>query len=475
MRLSRRLIFLLVALVAIAAYPLWPDGSILESAWFSVVGLGCAATIVTTIRRRRVPGAAAWCWFAAGIALNSLGTLVAMVFTPDSWPSAGDPFYLALYPALTIGLILIIRARTEVRDWGAVVDTTTISTGLGLLTWVFIIRPLAGDATGSMIARVVSIAYPVGDIVLLSMLVRLLLGAGARNPAFRALGASLALFLSGDVAWAVINHVGWVPTPLVNQALPMGFLLAYALPVVAALHPSAREVAAPGDRRSTTLRPLMLGLLSAASLIAPGILAVQVVHGEVTDGLAIAIGSTALFLLVVTRMAQLVRHVEAQAAQLRDLATIDELTGLPNRRGWTAALSVALEQARRDGTPLSVAMIDLDHFKRFNDELGHQAGDRLLRGAAAAWRDALRGADQIARYGGEEFIVLLTGADAATAERVLERLRPATPAGQTFSAGVATWAAPETSEELIARADRALYGAKESGRDRTVFAEAVAA
>jgi diguanylate cyclase (GGDEF)-like protein len=472
---SRRLIFLLLALAAIAVYPVWTDGSLLEAAWFSAIGLACAAAIVVTVHRRDVPGAAAWRWFAAGIALNSLGTLVALVFTPDSWPSAGDPLYLALYPALAIGLVLIIRARTDARDWGAVVDTTTISTGLGLLTWVFVIRPLAGDATGSLVARVVSIAYPVGDIVLLAMLVRLLVGTGVRNPAFRAIGASLGLFLAGDVAWAVINHFGWTPSPFVNQLLPMVSLLAYVMTAVAALHPSAREVAAPGGGRPAALRPLMLATLSAASLIAPGILALQVVEGEVTDGLAIAIGSTALFLLVVTRMAQLVRHVEAQAAQLRDLATIDELTGLPNRRGWATALSVAMEQARRDGAPLSVALIDLDHFKRFNDEFGHQAGDRLLRGAAAAWRDALRGGDQIARYGGEEFVVLLNHIDATAADAVLDRLRAVTPAGQTFSAGVATWIAPETSDELIARADRALYGAKESGRDRTVVAEAVAA
>jgi diguanylate cyclase len=471
---SRSIAFLLVALAAIAVYPLWPDETLLESLWFSAVGLACAATIVIAVQRRGLPGTAAWRWFAAGIALNSLGTSVAMVFTPDSWPSAGDPFYLALYPALTVGLVLLIRARSAGADWGTLVDTTTVSTGLGLLTWVFIIRPLADDATSTTLARIVSIAYPIGDIVLMSVLVRLLLGAGARNAAFRLIGASLAVFLAGDTAWAVINQAGWIPGPLVSQLLPMGFLVAYTLPVVAALHPSARDVTAAAEHRRSTLRPLMLALLSGVSLIAPGILALQVVRGRVTDGLAIAIGSTALFMLVVTRMAQLVRHVESQAAQLRDLATIDELTGLPNRRGWGAAMAAAVERSRRDGTPLAVALIDLDHFKRFNDELGHQAGDRLLRGAAAAWRDALRGADQIARYGGEEFIVLLHNADAAHAELVLERLRPVTPAGQTFSAGVATWTTPETSDELIARADRALYRAKDAGRNRTVVGDALA-
>jgi diguanylate cyclase (GGDEF)-like protein len=389
-----------------------------------------------------------------------------MLLTPDSWPSAGDPLYLALYPALTIGLGLLIRARTVRRDWGALVDTTTISTGLGLLTWVFIIRPLAADSSLSLLARTVSIAYPVGDIVLLSMLVRLMLGPGARNAAFRAIGASLTAFLAADTAWAVINEVGWEPTPFVTTLLPMVALAAYLLPVLGALHPSARDIAAQGDERGALFQPAMLALLALASLIAPAILMLQVLEGEVTDGLAIAIGSMALFLLVTTRMAQLLRHVEAQARQLRGLVTIDDLTGLANRRGWTAALTAAIERARRDDEPLSVAMIDLDHFKRFNDDYGHQAGDALLRGAAIAWSEALRAGDQIARYGGEEFIVLLHATDADAAEPIIERLRSVTPAGQTFSAGIAAWTTPETSDELIARADRALYVAKQSGRNR---------
>ena len=108
---SRGLSFLVVALSAIAVYPLWRDGSLLESCWFSVVGLGCALTIVAAVHRRDVPAAAAWRLFALGIALNSLGTPVAMIFTPDAWPSAGDPFYLALYPALTIGLVISNKAE----------------------------------------------------------------------------------------------------------------------------------------------------------------------------------------------------------------------------------------------------------------------------------------------------------------------------------------------------------------------------
>jgi diguanylate cyclase (GGDEF)-like protein len=186
---------------------------------------------------------------------------------------------------------------------------------------------------------------------------------------------------------------------------------------------------------------------------------------------AIAVGSTVLFLLVVTRMALLLRQVEAQAARLRELAGVDELTGLPNRRGWTAELSATLERARRDGSGLTVAMIDLDHFKQFNDEFGHPAGDRLLKAAASAWRGQLRTVDQLARYGGEEFIVLFHGAEVETASEALARLRSVTPSGQTFSGGLARWDGIETSDELVARADRALYQAKHAGRDCVVSAQ----
>jgi diguanylate cyclase (GGDEF)-like protein len=149
------------------------------------------------------------------------------------------------------------------------------------------------------------------------------------------------------------------------------------------------------------------------------------------------------------------------------MAQQDPLTGLPNRRAWNAALPPAMRRAARDGVPLALAVLDLDHFKAFNDEHGHQGGDRLLKAAAAAWTANLRTVDILARYGGEEFAALLPGADAADAVELIDRLRPLTPMGCTFSAGVAVWDGAEAGEDLLARADQALYRAKAAGRDRT--------
>jgi diguanylate cyclase (GGDEF)-like protein len=115
-------------------------------------------------------------------------------------------------------------------------------------------------------------------------------------------------------------------------------------------------------------------------------------------------------------------------------------------------------------------MLDLDFFKHFNDERGHQAGDRLLKQGAAAWVNELRASDTLARYGGEEFTVALPGCTLFNAKDIVERLRAAMPEGSTVSAGVACWNGRESAEELVGRADAALYEAKRLGRDRLVTA-----
>jgi diguanylate cyclase (GGDEF)-like protein len=155
---------------------------------------------------------------------------------------------------------------------------------------------------------------------------------------------------------------------------------------------------------------------------------------------------------------------------LRRLALTDELTGLPNRRAWEEAVRRELARAVRDRHPVCIAVLDLDGFKRFNDEHGHQAGDRVLAESARAWQSQLRSSDVLARYGGEEFAALIPAWPLEIAVEVVERLRLATAGGLTASAGVASWDGRESGEELFGRADAALYEAKQSGRDRTVAA-----
>jgi diguanylate cyclase (GGDEF)-like protein len=152
---------------------------------------------------------------------------------------------------------------------------------------------------------------------------------------------------------------------------------------------------------------------------------------------------------------------------LADEAHTDPLTGLPNRRAWDAQLERALGEEGR----LAIAMLDFDHFKRYNDSNGHPAGDRLLRETAAAWRDQLRAGDLLVRLGGEEFGLLLRNCDAATATEVTDRLRRHVSYGQTCSAGIAIAQPGEGAEAVVARADQALYDAKSSGRDRALLSQ----
>ena len=151
------------------------------------------------------------------------------------------------------------------------------------------------------------------------------------------------------------------------------------------------------------------------------------------------------------------------------MARTDDLTGLPNRRAWNEQLAREIARAQRAGVPLCVAVLDLDHFTLFNDTYGHQAGDRFLKQAAARWSSQLRMTDLLARYGGEEFALALPGAGPDHAAEIIERLRRATPEGESCSAGAVWWDGSESATELLGRADAALYAAKRAGRGCAVF------
>jgi diguanylate cyclase (GGDEF)-like protein/PAS domain S-box-containing protein len=177
----------------------------------------------------------------------------------------------------------------------------------------------------------------------------------------------------------------------------------------------------------------------------------------------------------ITERKQLEQLRARQLEHSEATARTDPLTSLPNRRAWDEELRREAARARRLGVPLAVALLDLDHFKHYNDEHGHQAGDSLLQEAAKRWQSAMRTTDFVARYGGEEFGVLLPACDPGEVQQTVERIREGTPAPQTASAGVAVWDGGESMDALVRRADMALYQAKRRGRARTVVADCGAA
>jgi two-component system cell cycle response regulator len=184
------------------------------------------------------------------------------------------------------------------------------------------------------------------------------------------------------------------------------------------------------------------------------------------------------------RILDLQEQIVSTREQLRVQATHDALTGLLNRRAILETLEKELARSTREGTPLSVIMADLDHFKRINDTYGHLVGDAVLREAALRIQAAMRVYDAVGRYGGEEFLVVSPGCGlpeaAEQAERLRKRISKAAVHGRdsaiavTMSLGVVTATAEVRQPgDLLRLADDALYAAKHGGRDRVEVNSAV--
>jgi len=179
--------------------------------------------------------------------------------------------------------------------------------------------------------------------------------------------------------------------------------------------------------------------------------------------------------LVITLLTALLLGARSHRRQLAALANLDALTGLPNRRHTAQLAAEALERAERDGQPVTIALIDLDHFKVINDRAGHAGGDRVLKQFAQASREVMRASDTFGRWGGEEFLLVMPGAPLDIALGVVERLRARAhsitvptsgePVSVSLSAGLATNEGLHSLDALMARADAALYRAKHDGRN----------
>lgn len=229
--------------------------------------------------------------------------------------------------------------------------------------------------------------------------------------------------------------------------------------------------------------PLPWASLFRAALAAPALLLAPVLFASraVDTGLWNELWLLTLILALAAWASQTQLRLLVDLLGARNDAFHDPLTGLANRRSGTRRLAADHARALRESQPLSVLMIDLDHFKQVNDRWGHATGDRVLMATASVLHDELRGADLGVRHGGEEFLVILPGASSEQARRAAERIRegiaafsvevPDTSLRVTASIGIATLAEGESPDELVARADVALYGAKSAGRNRCVLAD----
>jgi diguanylate cyclase (GGDEF)-like protein len=427
--------------------------------------------VIFGIRRWRPDPALPWWLMAAGQGVYTAGDFFfywgRYISHVNKFPGIADLFYLGRIPFMVAGLALIIRRRSG-RDRAAVIDCLIVGIAAGVLSWVFLMEPYTKGALGFSV-RFTSLAYPVTDLMLVAMAVRLLAGVGRRGVSFCLLTGGLVLLAATDslYGWLNLHSVAYGSGSLVEG----GWLLYYLTVGACGLHPSMRGLAAPAPRASVVYSRVRLAVLGAAALAGPVLLAVEASLGLRVHALPIALASIAMFGLVMLRLADVMHHQQLAETQLRHQAFHDSLTGLANRALFYDRLEHALELSRRDPRGLAVLLIDLDRFKPINDSLGHAAGDELLIAVAHRITGCMRSNDTAARLGGDEFVVVaenVTTLDEARgiAERIIDALaEPLTLAGTEISVGASigvafAQTADQDADQLLSNADAAMYTAK---------------
>ncbi len=426
--------------------------------------LASGLCVLSGLRRRgarSVPlmlGAALLAWTLGHIAvtIESLGGA-----KPVS-PSVADAFYLSFFALAYVALVLYLRGEVRRLATPSWLDGMVAGLGAAALCAAFAFNALEYLTGGGMLATAVNLSYPVGDVLLLLLVVgaTTVLAGRARGP-WLVLAGGIALTVVGDTfnlfqssSWSshfgvVVNGIAW---PGAIWLMSMAMWLPRVRSDPRAL-PRPTGFLLPGLAASCGLAILLLGTL------------------EEVNGVAIAL-ATATLALVGVRMALSVRALRAVTLERQRLSVTDHLTGLGNRRHLFDVLDAffAEEAAAQSPRSLAFLFVDLEHFKKVNDSFGHSAGDELLRQLAARLTESLEPGDVLARIGGDEFGAVLMDADGAYAACVAERIgaslqQPfaldAVRAKLSANIGIALAPADATNgASLISCADAAMYRAK---------------
>jgi diguanylate cyclase len=426
-------------------------------------------TLIACASGLYLAGDALWAWFE-------------VVRDTNPFPSLADAMYLAYYPVLLAGVLgLSVHHRTRMAKVRLVLDVAIVVVAGTMAVWYFVLGPTVRQAAGGALATTLSVAYPVGDLVIILGVAAAMLSSSVRSVPLRLLAASLAAFVIGDLGFGYLSLADRYDAADWPDAF---WMIALTLMVAAADHQrctagegtSGRENEGPAARVSALPYMAIAGAYTLLLSVGRG-------HASYPlDGLLL--GGFALTAVVVLRQLTAMRDNRKLVAQLHHLAVTDSLTGLRNRRRFLEQGERTLLRLQREGRSVSLVMIDVDHFKAINDTWGHGVGDEALRWIAAQGEAVLRPNDVLGRYGGDELVALLPDASLDEAVLVAERLRVAitevpTPLGHgperlSLSLGAATAEPDADLSALLRAADVALYVAKRDGRGCVRPATAVA-
>ncbi|MGZ4126960.1 MAG: GGDEF domain-containing protein [Actinomycetota bacterium] len=422
----------------------------------------------------------AWTIVGAAFLCYWLGDVLWFYFenfrSSPPFPSIADAGYIAFYPLLLIGLLRFpvgTRGRIDrAKFW---LDMTTVSLGAFMVVWFFVLGPTAHAQGDGFFAKAISIAYPVGDLVLIFGVAAVMLRKPSESSrrALAILAIGLGLFVVADVGFGYASlQAGYSGGDWPDSL----WMCAQFLMLLAAQY----HYMGLKRGREETLEARVDGghiakLPYAAVVIAFGLL-MYVGHQKAIyplDGLIVI--SVAVTAAVLVRQMTVMRDNARLMSALQTLATTDPLTGLRNRRDFFDAADLEFGRLKRFGIPFVAMMVDIDHFKEVNDRYGHAGGDAVLSAVARTCHRRLRSFDIVGRYGGDELVVLLPKIELGDALAVAERVGVAvrgTPVlfadeviPVSLSVGLASADGVITLEDLLHRADTALYCAKQAGRN----------
>ncbi|MGX6607927.1 diguanylate cyclase domain-containing protein [Micromonosporaceae bacterium Da 78-11] len=480
---------LLTAVLYLAVIGVRPfgDGFIRAFGDLALAGPPIFAAVTAAFAGRRQDASArrGWWLISAGMASWAAGQLiwcydelVAGRATP--YPSLADVGYLACLPLTIAGMALLITARAG--RWRTLLDVLIICGSVLYLSWEFVLSTVIADSTDSTLERVVGVAYPIGDIALITTSL-LLLGHVRRimrtSVVLLAVGA-LSLALAHGVYSYLVIETTYQAGGIVDFGWFGGFL---AIALAGLTAPArGRTAEGPGHQPGWLWLPYVpLGFATLTSMI----LAAQ--RGLTLSYLVVA---TVVFLVILRQLISLrdlrnlaghlgvtLDELRARESQLEYLAFHDPLTGLANRALFQDRADHAIAHQVRTKEALALIFIDLDGFKQVNDTFGHDVGDALLVAAADRLRGCVRTSDTLARLGGDEFAALSERmAEAAdvhiVAGRITEALKRPFQLGDHLvqisgSVGVVLHApGEECLDEVLRKADQAMYQAKLAGKGR---------
>jgi len=399
------LIYYGLGVFALAIYFLLPEQQ--KSALYTGVGVSAALAVVIGVIIHRPAAPLGWLMLAAGQISYATGDVLYFV---KGEGTAVDVCYLGMYVFLIFGLVVFVRRRIPRGDAATLIDPALLAIAAGVVWWVYVIAPLAADRETTALV----IAYPIFDLLLLTVALRLILGTGARTPAFRLLTAGLVLMLAADVVYAVRSANGTYTDGSWND---IGWILSYVSLGAAALHPSMRWLDSRAPAVSRPIGPSRLTILVGGALLPVLLLIVPGRAG--VDHLPFVVAAAVL--LVVLMTARLV----ASTASERERALVDPLTGLHSAGVFRANLGLEGDRALRTNGQLGLVVVDLDNFRLVVEMYGQPAGDRVLCEVAARIHAYCQPGDVLARTGAHRFCVLLPDADAYRTSQFAELIRGA--------------------------------------------------